>query len=315
LSLVACGTAFVVPSAAALLGLAAFGLMIVEVHTVQCASYLVPRVTSRNAIGQRAPVGEPRQTVVVTAHIDSAQAGLAFHPRVVKAFRALFVLMAISMVLIPGLAFLHWLGAPRLVLYIAAPFALHLLVCVALLGQQHFLAPVVPGAGDNASGVATLILVARALRRLAATDLWIVGTGAEEAGLFGMLRLLRAHQFHRATTYFLNVDSVVSPGLHLNSAEGMVLMKPADPHLLEAARAAAEQAGIEITVGPSRVISSDAVVPLARNYRVLTVAGEHFPQWHWGTDVADNVAPEGPANAADVVCRTIRALDDEPAGA
>jgi len=307
------GISFVLPHVAAIMGLIALGLLVAEILTVESASRLTPHVTSRNVIGRRAPAGEPRQTVVVTAHIDSAHAGVAFHPRVVKAFRTLFVLMAISMVLIPGLAFLHWLGARRAILYVGAPFALHLLVCIGFLAHQHFLAAVVPGAGDNASGVAALILAARALPHLAATDVWMVGTGAEEAGLLGMLRLLQAHGFDRATTYFLNVDSVVTPRLRFNSAEGMLILKAADAHLLEVAGAAAEQAGIEVTLGPSRIISSDAVVALMRNYRVMTIAGESMPHWHWLTDVAENVAPEGPVNAADVIGRTIRTLDREVA--
>ncbi len=313
LSLLAYGIAFALPLAAAIISLAALVLLLLENLTIESASLLVPRVTSRNVIGQRAAEGESRQTVVVTTHLDSAHASLIYHPRLVRAFRAVFVLMVVGMVLIPITSVLHWRGVPRTILYIAAPFAVHLLVCLAILAHQHFCAAVVPGAGDNASGVAALVLAARSLPPLSATDVWLVGAGAEEAGLVGMLRLLQSHRFDPATTYFLNVDSVVSPGLRLNSSEGMLITKAADPHLIEVACASAEKAGIDVLVAPSRVISSDAVVPLMRNHRALTIAGETTPHWHWITDVADNVAPEGPANAAEVVTRTIEVLDDETA--
>ena len=311
LSLLAYGIAFALPLAAAIIGLAAVVLLFLENLTIESASHLVPRVTSRNVIGRRVAEGEPRQTVVVTAHVDSAHAALVYHPRLVRAFRAVFVLMVVGMVLIPIMSALHWRGVPRTVLYIAAPFVVHLLVCLAVLTHQHFLAAVVRGAGDNASGVAALVLAARSLPPLPATDVWMVGAGAEEAGLVGMLRLLQSHRFDRATTYFLNLDSVASPGLRFNSSEGMLITKAADPHLIEVACASAEKAGIDVLVAPSRVISSDAVAALMRNHRAMTVAGESTPHWHWITDVAENVAPEGPANAAEVIRRTIEALDHE----
>ncbi len=314
LSLVAFGVAFVLPLAAAVIGLVAVGLLFAENLTIECASRLVPRVTSRNVIGRRTAQGEAKRTVVVTAHIDSARAGIVFHPRMVKAFRVLFVLMVAGMVLIPIVSILQEFGATTTMLYAAAPFAAHLLVCLGILAHQHFLAPVVPGASDNASGVAALVLVARALPHLEATDVWIVGTGAEEAGLVGMLRLLQKHRFDRPTTYFLNIDSVASPKLRFNSSEGMLITRAADAHLLEVAGDAAEKADIEVTVAPARVISSDAVVALMRSYRVMTISAESTAHWHWPTDVVDNVAPDGPANAAYVATETIRTLDREAAG-
>ena len=86
-----------------------------------------------------------------------------------------------------------------------------LLVGVFLLTDIE-LSDVVPGANDNASGVATVLSLAEELdaNPPANLDVWVLLTGAEECLQEGMRAFVRAHrgELDRETTYFVNVDTV-----------------------------------------------------------------------------------------------------------
>ena len=87
------------------------------------------------------------------------------------------------------------------------PPTLVLIVGVFLLTDIE-LSDVVPGANDNASGVATVLSLAEELgaNPPAHLDVWVLLTGAEECLQEGMRSFVRAHRrdLDRETTYFVN---------------------------------------------------------------------------------------------------------------
>ena len=80
--------------------------------------------------------------------------------------------------------------------------------CAAYLGAHYDSVPASPGANDNASGVALLIELARALRgEPGAGSLCVVAFGAEEVGLVGSRAFVAAHDVAGAG-FMLNFDMV-----------------------------------------------------------------------------------------------------------
>jgi Iap family predicted aminopeptidase len=83
----------------------------------------------------------------------------------------------------------------------------------------------VPGANDNASGVAAVLCLAErfAAQPLDHTDVVVAFTGAEEAGMGGMRAFLDAHQLDQARTLVVGLDTVGSGTPIVAQAEGALL--------------------------------------------------------------------------------------------
>ena len=97
------------------------------------------------------------------------------------------------------------------------------LVLLTALLIDSALARPVPGASDNASGVAAVLEVAGRLERRPTenVDVWIVFTGAKEGFMLGMKARLREHadDLHKDRTWFVNVDTVGNGDPHHVTAE------------------------------------------------------------------------------------------------
>ena len=114
-----------------------------------------------------------------------------------------------------------------------------LLVGVFLLIDIE-LSDVVPGANDNASGVATVLSLAEELgaNPPANLDVWVLLTGAEECLQEGMRSFVRAHrgELDRETTYFVNVDTVGRGDVRFETGAGWVVSYQLDRRLVRALR-------------------------------------------------------------------------------
>src|SRR3954447_10969411 len=123
-----------------------------------------------------------------------------------------------------------WLNALQAVPTIVLIVAGFLLIDIAL-------SDIVPGAYDNASGVAAVLSAADELTSNAPEnlDVWIVLAGSEESFCEGSRAFVRAHrkEFDRATTAFVNVDSVSHGQVAYEISQGPVISLPHDPQLIE----------------------------------------------------------------------------------
>lgn len=142
---------------------------------------LLPKAAATNVVARLPAAGEARRTLVLVAHHDAARTGLIWDPRLVRLARGG------SFATTPALAFAlaavrrtRWLGRALLAALIA-------LQANVARGQ------VVPGASDNASGVAAVLaLVERWAREpLPGCEVIVVVPGCEEAGMGGMAAWLR----------------------------------------------------------------------------------------------------------------------------
>src|SRR3954471_6093360 len=219
--------------------------------------YLVRRLffrrASQNVVARGKSPDAPAR-VFITAHYDAARTGAAFQPkRVARAsrlskrlpvpiapFRVLFWSLAI---LLPILG-LRMAGVDsNLVSLLQLVPTLTLLIGVFLLADVE-LSDVVPGANDNASGVATALSLAGQLDADPPEnlDVWILLTGGEESQMEGMRSFVRSHRksIDRESNYFIVLDALGAGTVRYETGEGLAVTYDLDRRLAELCTAVAE---------------------------------------------------------------------------
>jgi hypothetical protein len=185
-----------------------------------------PAGEGANVVARVPASGEARRTVVLVAHHDAAHTGLMWHPafaslRRPHGRRQEGFAWPLALALLLRLA-----GLRRAALALALPLGV-LLADVAR-------GATVPGANDNATGVAGLLALATELaaQPLSDTDVLLVSTGSEESGMDGMRAFLAAHPLDPASTLVISFDSLGSGRPIVLEGEG-VLLTHRYPDLLE----------------------------------------------------------------------------------
>lgn len=291
--------------------------------------HLGRRLTGRRAsqnVTSREDGGKPGRLVLV-AHYDAARTGALFGRRtserraaLARLLRrplgtlgpyvwALVVVLACSALRIPGLEAL----ALTIVQFLATVV---LIVAVPLFGDVALSRPV-PGANDNASGVATVLRLAeRHGGALEHFDLWVVLTGAGESVMAGMREWLRAHrgELERASTVVLCVDTVGAGLPRYATREGIVLASRYHPALLALCDELAEDHGARRHA--SREVS-DAHMARVRGLPALRVsclnALGYAPHRHLPSDTPERVE-DSALERALAFCSDLVELIDERIG-
>jgi acetylornithine deacetylase/succinyl-diaminopimelate desuccinylase-like protein len=274
---------------------------------------LLPARTTHNVVAE---VGDPlaERTVVLIAHHDAAHSGLVFHPALPRvamkrmprlhaksnqSFPILFAVflgpLLLSLWGLTGLRPLRGVGA-----FLAAGSA----AAMADIGVR----PVVPGANDNLSAVAALAALAHALveRPPEGVRVILLSTGSEESFMEGMQGFIARHAaaLTTASTEFVCLECVGSPHLCVVEGEGMLRMRLYPESSREALAAAGERAGVPLRRGLRTVAATDALIALRAGYATCTLGGvdeTKFPaNYHWPTDVPDNLTWESVEAAAKV---------------
>jgi hypothetical protein len=166
----------------------------------------------RNVQARIPAPGRQRRTVVVVAHHDAAHNGFVWYPATVDAGRRLAAWTGTtpSYMGLPVMAMLAIAALPTLLQRVGQAV---LGVSIAFAVQSAF-SKTVPGANDNASGVAGLLELGR---RLAAdpidgVEVILLSPGGEEAGGVGIAGWLKQEgaNLDPATTLFVGLDSIGS---------------------------------------------------------------------------------------------------------
>jgi len=266
---------------------------------------------SCNAEGFKEASEISSQTLVFTAHIDSALETDIRSPRLSRLLLGLLII-APSVINVGTLLLL--VGAPpAFVEIVRAPAALFLLGCTVIMARQLIVGGPTPGAGDNASGMAALAMAVSMMPALRYTDVWVVGTGSEEAGLFGMVSFLRRRRLDKKTTGFVNLDQLGAGRLLVITKGGMVVPLSADIELTQAAERASAIAGFNLDQQPFRSMSTDACACMIRGYRAVSLMAG-FAHWHQATDIPENIQGETAARAAQTAAGIARLLDKAATG-
>ncbi len=283
----------------------------------------LPRRTTTNVVGTAGDPGA-RRTLVLTAHYDAPHSGLVFHPAPQRAFGERFPkLLERSNTSFPVmwpvfagplLVLLGGLLRSRRALRAGTALGTGTVAAMGDIGRRG----TVPGANDNLSGVAALLAVARAVHERPVHGLRIifVATGAEESLQEGMLAFAARHfgMLSRADTSFLNLESVGSPQLALLEGEGMLTMRDYPEAFRGLVAEAAADRGIALQRGLRAASATDGLVPLRHGYESATLVSvtwwKSVANYHWPTDVPENVRYETVAQAVEVAEAVVRRMAD-----
>jgi len=272
---------------------------------------------SQNAIGVILPVQEVRRRVVICAHLDTHRAPL-YTSTVTwqKLFNLLLLLAFMSMVL-GGVAFFlgfllnldwtRWIGLA------AAP----MLIFALLISIQAHGAAVSPGANDNTASVGVALALADWLTAEppAHVETWLVFTGCEEVGAYGMSAFLDAHAAELGPeTIFLVLEQIGTGNPQLVTAEGLIIKRPVQNGMLSLGRqAGAVLPEIKLTeiVGEAY---SDALPAIKRGLAALTITGDQAAigetsHWHQMSDTMEHIYLESLQQAFALAREVVRQVD------
>lgn len=282
-------------------------------------SRLPSAADSVNVVGR---IGNPTPTrrVVISAHIDTAQAGWIFRREWADFFAAFanaardpnqpppgpLMLPEATLIAAALIALGAWLGAHGFLFGTAKLAVISLLVIDSVLTFQWAQSPPTPGANDNASAVAAMLTCGERLAQDLPEDveLWIVGTGAEEVGCIGIEGFVDAHgDWPRDQTYFVNFECVGGGSLHYIRSEGLLHKQSFPPMMVDLARRVAAS-GTFGTVTPTDLLANtDGHVPAHREYPSLSMISlepNGVPRnYHRREDTVDGIDPSTVVRAAD----------------
>jgi hypothetical protein len=278
---------------------------------------LTGRRASQNVVSPEPNSAKPGK-LVLTAHYDTAKSGAIFGrgaeraaalglPRLFTA--ALLLLLATSAARLAGL--------DGTVLS-----AIQFVPTVALIISLPFLADVLlneptPGAGDNASGVATVLRLAeRYAGTLDHLEVEVLLTGAQEPGARGMYAWLKRHrsELDPQTTIVLNVDEVGAGTIRFAAKEGPLLALRQHRQL----RGLCEQIATE-DAGEGRYEaqavtarrSGDAYAARSRGIPAISISCGPAPDHHRPTDTPDRIDPRALERAFGFCSELIELIDEE----
>ena len=297
--------------------------------TFQLVRRLTAGRASQNVVSEES--SDRPGTLVLVAHYDAGRTGAVHGPRVTERravlgklirrpiggwsifFWSLIGVMVCCLLRVIGLE-------PMLLTVIQFLFTVVLISSVPLLADIA-LSGAVPGANDNASGVATVLRLAeRYGGDLDHFDVWVVFTGAQESFMLGMKAFLKAHRHElpRERTIFLNVDQVGHGTVRWAAKDGLIFGQRFHPTLLRLCEQIAEEDEEEDRYGARSFVSrsaSDAHAARSAGYPSISIstlnALDYAPHHHLPGDVPERIDEEALERAFRFCSELIELLDEE----
>jgi len=286
---------------------------------------LMPVRASQNVVS-RSYGGKPG-LLVLTAHYDAARTGAVFGRRVlertatlsklVRRPLGLFGAFFWSLVVILVCCILRIIGIDLLPVTVIQFIATVVLIVAVPLLADIALSGVVPGANDNASGVATVMRLAdRFDDGLEHFDTLVLFPGAAEGFSLGMRAWLRRHrkELDRASTVFLNVDMAGHGTVRWHQKSGFVIPLAFHPALLRLCEELAEEHNAR---GIVRRTVSDAYSARSSGFPAVSVgclnAMDYVPTYHQHTDLPSAIDDDA-LDRAYHFCSDLITLIDERIG-
>lgn len=316
---------------------AGIGLLIVLIAAVSTFGdltgqfLLLRRLTgtrrTRNVVSRED--GDKVARLVLMAHYDAAPGGAVFARRVRERRAALSRVLGreigfggvffAAIVAVLVLTLLRGAGQEGIVISVLEFIPLvGLIVSVPLLIDIALNRPV-PGANDNASGVATVLRLAERFGgELENFDLWVLLPGAQEAQAAGSRAWVKAHKdtLDPKTTVFVNVDEVGYGTVRYVTKEGPLIAPPFHPTLVGHAAEIAEQDEEDGRFGARGTVSrsmSDAYPARAKNLPAISIscrgALDYTPNHHQATDTPDRIDVDALERAFGFLALLIERID------
>jgi acetylornithine deacetylase/succinyl-diaminopimelate desuccinylase-like protein len=328
---------FVLPSALGLLGARLRSRRVATTIAALATAAIVDEVGGhrrlvRRALARRetynvvAETGNPRgaRTVVLVAHHDVARPWVAAFGALVSAppprlLGGRPLPIAGTLAYAPSTVLLGLAGGLRALRLAGSALCAFIVALFADIARR----PPVPGANDNASGVAVLLGVAcdLARRRPASVRVVLLSTGSEETMLEGMDAFLRRHrgELDPARTLVVCLDMVGWERLLLRRSEGVLRRYRSRSEDVDLLLRAAGAAGVRVGVAPPSAAPSDGLAArwagLPTVFLSSAAADGGAPHYHRPSDVPENVDVETVVAARGLCTQVVAELDDREAGA
>jgi hypothetical protein len=252
----------------------------------QWLRHVVPAGEGANVVARAPARGDARRTLVLVAHHDAAHTGFMWrHPGLAGVQRSRDVVPPFAAGSELGLALVA-AGLRRLG---RAQLAVSLLAALDVARSST-----VPGASDNATGVAAAIaLVERYLAEpLDGTEVIALFPGCEESGMGGMAAWLRTQALDPWRTLVLGLDTLGAGEPAVLAAEGPPRRQRYRPQDLAWADRGAARAGLpeprRFTIGGW----TDPVLALMKGLPAISLVSVRdggFTNYHLPTDTPDRV--------------------------
>ncbi len=182
--------------------------------------------------------------------------------------------------------------------------------------HSEYIAKPTNGANDNASSIAILLGLAEhfSKKRFNNKEIWLVFTGAEEAGCIGIYEFLKKHKKKiDKDTYFIVLDCTgIGIPVFIRS-EGMLKKYKSDQHLLNILEQSAKELDIKYQIQDLPVGYTEMEVIKNFGYKTIAIgaASENpndIPKWHQIDDVIRYIQPYTLLNIFRLVSYTIEML-------
>ena len=303
-------------------------LVVIVQELVRYKQFLDPffaKKTSYNLLGRRAPAGEKKRRVVINGHPDAAYEWFFLY-RFPKVFPVFVVTSLGGFVLkiVLDLAFLllshGWAaGYDNLWGYLGAAQIFLLPSCIIGILFSDF-RHVAPGANDNLTGTLIAAGIAKYFHaaglRLQNTELAVLITGSEEAGLRGAKAFAEAHPDFASDveTIFIVIDTMEDLDhftVYHRDLNGTVAHDASVCKLLKEAGAAN---GLDLPYGSVFLGSSDGTAFTQAGWRAGSLgAMDPAPSdyYHNRRDTPDRMNPKCIRATIDVVLSAIERFDRE----
>ncbi|MXZ00335.1 M28 family peptidase [Candidatus Poribacteria bacterium] len=171
-----------------------------------------------------------------------------------------------------------------------------------------------PGAFDNASGVGTMLEVARVVMALdAKKPITFIATGAEEYGMCGALRYIQAHadKYDQENTYVINLDGLgVGNGVNMVTRYGIPPVRTTRT-LADLFRASGESLGIRVSERYLPIgVGLDSIPIASRGFETVTLTagdvGRVALKIHSKRDQIDLLNTESLQQVGDLIVDVIK---------
>ncbi len=207
--------------------------------------------------------------LLFVAHYDSKSQTLPIAVRAVSYGIAIIGLVALTVVAVIKVGTGVWV--PNYIVWFVAGITVF---CLLLL-QVNLTENRSPGAFDNASGVGTMLEVARVVMALEKEKpITFLATGAEEYGMCGALRYIQAHadEYDRENTYVINLDGLgVGNGVNIVTRYGVPPVRTTRT-LAALFRASGESLGIRVSERYLPIgVGLDSIPIASRGFETVTL--------------------------------------------
>lgn len=287
---------------------------------------LTPGRASQNVVSRERSGGGKPGLLVLSAHYDAARTGAIFGRRSLERTATLsklirrpigrFAPLFWSLVVILVCALLQLLGITPLPVTVIQFLATVVLIVAVPLLADIALSGVVPGANDNASGVATVLRLAQRFggaNLLRHFEVMVLFAGAEEGFVLGSRAWVKRHkkELDPGSTIFLNIDTVGHGTVRWQTKSGFIFPLAFHPALVELCEELGEEHNARGIV--ARTVS-DGYSARAASLPAISVgclnAMDYVPTYHQATDTPENIDPAALERAFDFCAHLIELIDE-----